>query len=113
MKKALALVAVLFGVLSIVTICLILTKSVQIKDKPDISEESFKITIQDIYKIKDFGTYLTGKVEDGDIGIVLHGKVEDGMINESSKVIFIDDNGKVLHKDTVFKIEVLSFTNSL
>jgi translation elongation factor EF-1alpha len=112
MKKALTLVAVVFGVFSIVTSCLILTKSTQTKEKSDISKESFKITIQDVYKIKDFGIYLTGKVEDGDIGIVLYGKVEDGKIYEGSKVIFIDENGKVLHKDTVFKIEVLSSANS-
>lgn len=109
MKKILILTTVVFIILLMVTICSIANKDPQINDKLDLSKVSFKLEIKGACMTKDFGIY--GPIEN-DLGIVIHGNVEYGKIHENSKIIFVDDNGKVLYKDKVFKIEIEEFTSS-
>lgn len=108
MKKILVLTTVMIVVLSMVTAYSIAKKDTQTKYELDLSKVSFKMKIQDAYMINNFGVYLTGKEKDGEVGVVLHGKIENGKVNVDSKVIFVDENGKVLHRNVVFKIEVFS-----
>ena len=104
MKKLLLLATILFILVSVTTACSIAKKDAQINDELDLSKVSFKMEINDAHMNKDFGMY--GEVEN-ESAIVLYGNVERGKINENSQVLFVDENGKVLHMDKVFKIEII------
>jgi len=109
MKKILAITVMLVVVVLIATACSIAKKDTQINDKLDLSKESFKIKINDAFMTKDFGLY--GEVEN-EVGFVIHGNVENGKIHENSKINFVDENGKLLYNDKVFKIEIEKSTSS-
>ena len=104
MKKNLTLATVLFIMLSMITACSIANKDTLKKDELDLSTASFKLKIDDALMIQDFGIYREAENE---MGIVVRGKVENGKIYENSQMVFVDENGKVLHNDEVFKIIII------
>ena len=109
MKRTFIIITAFIIVLSSITSCANSGENIQPKDELDLSQVSFKLEIQNSRMTKDFGLY--GEIEN-EVGIVLYGKVESGKISENSNVFFVDENGKILHQDTVFKIEIITSANS-
>ena len=104
MKKHFILTMALFVVLSMTIFCLIVNKDILTKDKSNLSKSPFKLGLQGAYMSVDYGIYSETENE---MGIVVRGNVESGKIKEGSQIIFVDENGKVLYNDKVFKIVII------
>jgi translation elongation factor EF-1alpha len=72
------------------------------KNESGGSTATFRLKIDDAFMLDDLGVY-----SESEIGIVVYGNVESGKIYENSQLVFTDNTGQVLHRDTVFKIAIV------
>ena len=112
MKNAIVLTAAICAALSILSACSTAISDTEPNEHLDLSAVSSKINVCHVGLMNDFGIVLTGRRADGDVGIVVRGIVEAGRVNEGSTVYFVDKDGNVLHRDTVFRIETTTYFES-
>lgn len=104
MRKYYTFLMALFFMLSIISACSPAKEDIQVNDVLDLSKASVKLEIQGANMTKDFGIY--GEVDNA-LGIIVYGHVEKGKIQENYNIPFVDEDGKVLYINNLFRVEIV------